>query len=157
MSIMTATPWAMAARTDPNFLQHMLRRGPIQQAMPNIAARTPALTAIGAKATMATRINELVASGVFPSLLSAITPTCALMNRYGISVTATIRSGPTISPKKRFVKEARGTSPESFWDGSPRAFRLYPVILVRERRQKAIHEEEWDLELPLESHLRKSR
>ena len=32
-SMTTATPCAIAARTDPNFLQHILRMGPIQQAM----------------------------------------------------------------------------------------------------------------------------
>jgi len=62
-SMITATQWAMAANTEPNFLQHMLKTGPIQQAMPKKTAATPALTPIGARATMPTRINELVGWG----------------------------------------------------------------------------------------------
>jgi len=121
---MTATAWAIAARTEPNFLQHILRRGPIQHAIPNIIARTPALTATGAKATIPRRINALVGVGVTLSLLAAMTPTWEFMKMNGIKVAATTNSGPTISPKKRFVNEARGTSPDILDDGSPRVFRL---------------------------------
>ena len=77
-SIMTtATPWAMAASTLPNFLQHMPSSGPMQHAMPNMAPRMPALTATGANATIASLIRELVGPSV--SSASGSTPVCALM------------------------------------------------------------------------------
>uniref|UniRef100_A0A1Y1MTB0 Uncharacterized protein n=1 Tax=Photinus pyralis TaxID=7054 RepID=A0A1Y1MTB0_PHOPY len=61
MSItMAAMACAIAASTLPNFLQHMLNTGPIQQAIPNIAASTPALIPMGAKAIASTRIRLAV-------------------------------------------------------------------------------------------------
>src|SRR5271154_7121149 len=59
-NIMIATAWPIAARTEPNFLQHIIKHGPIQQAMPNNPRSIPALTAIGANAMMAIRMRELV-------------------------------------------------------------------------------------------------
>lgn len=57
---MTATAWPTAASTEPNFLQHIIKHGPIQQAIPNKPKSIPALIAIGAKAMMAIRISEFV-------------------------------------------------------------------------------------------------
>lgn len=74
MSMITAMAWAMAARTEPNFLQHILKIGPIQQAIPKNIAHTPALTAIGAKATIPTRIKEDVLAVAVPLLFDARTP-----------------------------------------------------------------------------------
>src|SRR3569833_1405777 len=153
-SITTAMPWATAARTLPNFLQHMLRIGPMKQAMVNMTASVPALMAMGAKATTPIRSNDDVA---FAFLSLAMTPVWALMERYGMSVTATRSSGAMISPKNRFVMAARGTSAESLPEGSPTAFRLYPVIRVLESLLNAIHEEACARELPRDSQRRKSR
>src|ERR1700722_3564236 len=150
-SIMTAKPWAIAASTDPNFLQHILRIGPIQQAMPNRPARTPALIAIGANATSPTRMSEFVA------FWGCKTPVCALMNRYGMSVKPMSTRGPTTSLKKMLVKCARGTSPDSFSEGFPRTFRLKPVMRVLDNLQKAIHDESCERELPRDIQRRKSR
>src|SRR4051812_1568952 len=132
----------MAARTLPNFLQHMLNRGPMQQAMANRAPRVPALMAMGAKATTATRSREAVALALgWFGLSTSLIPVWALMNRYGINVTATRSRGARISAKNMLAMAARGTSPDILLEGSPRILRLYPVIRVRESLQKAIHDE----------------
>ena len=125
--ITTATPCATAASTAPNFLQQMLSSGPMQHAMANMPAATPALMAMGAKATMPTRSSAAVGAGVpepDPPLFELSTPTCELTKRYGINVSATNRRGDTISLTKMLEKCARGTSPDIFDEGSPTILRL---------------------------------
>src|SRR2546421_6370297 len=129
----------------------MLSTGPMQQAMPNRPASTPALIAMGANATTPTRMREFVAFS------GCKTPVCALIKRYGMRVHATSTKGPTTSLKKMLVKCARGTSPDSFSEGFPRTLRLKPVIRVRDNLQKAIHDEPCERELPRDIHRRKSR
>jgi len=60
------------------------------------------------------------------------------------------------SEKMTACQLARGTSPDSFSDGWPSFFLLYPVILVRESRQYPIHELLCDRELPRDIHRRNS-
>ena len=43
--------------------------------------------------------------------------------------------GQTISENRTARQPARGTSPDSFSDGWPSFFFLYPVIIVRDKRQ----------------------
>src|SRR6201996_7981881 len=75
-SIITATACAMAASTAPNFLQHMLRIGPMRQDAAKNPSRIAALIPIGAKATIAILISEDVGLGsVASGLLSWPTPT----------------------------------------------------------------------------------
>src|ERR1700736_1169063 len=60
INIMMAMAWPIAASTEPNFLQHIIKHGPIQHAIPTKPRSMPALIAIGANAMRAIRINELV-------------------------------------------------------------------------------------------------
>ena len=64
--------------------------------------------------------------------------------------------GQTISEKKTARQLARGTSPESFSEGCPNRFFLYPVIIVLDKRQYPIHELLCEREFPRDIHLRNS-
>jgi len=60
INMRTAMACPIAARTEPNFLQHIMRQGPMQQAIPNKPSSIPALMAMGANAMMAILMREFV-------------------------------------------------------------------------------------------------
>ena len=59
----------------------------------------------------------------------------AFTNMYAMTKSTAMTTGKTISEKMTARHFARGTSPDSRSDGWPRRFFLYPVIIVRDRRQ----------------------
>jgi hypothetical protein len=79
-----------------------------------------------------------------------------LTNMYAMTNTTAMKTGKMISEKITARQLARGTSPDNFSDGCPSLCFLYPVIIVRERRQYPIHELLCDREFPRDIHRRNS-
>jgi len=65
-------------------------------------------------------------------------------------------TGKTTSEKMTVHQGTLGTSPDSFADGCPSLFFLWPVIMVHDRRQKPIHELLCEWEFPLDIDLKNS-
>jgi hypothetical protein len=120
---------AIAAITDPNRAQHESRTGPNISETKNSMSNTAAFHTIGPIDTTAIRMSGLGGVTVVPFAGNDLT------NMYAITNKAARTMGEMTSAKRTARQPARGTSPESFSDGRPNFFFLYPVIIVRERRQ----------------------
>ena len=139
----------MKAIVEPNLGEKASSMGPRNNEMMKSVRRTAAFHTIGPKEMTAMRIKAL--GGCCPS-----GPGKDLTNRYAMVNRTAINIGKMTSEKRTARHPARGTSPESFSDGCPSLFFLYPVIMVRERRQYPIQELLWDLELPRDIHRKNS-
>ena len=95
------------------------------------------------------RINGL--GGSFPVVSGN-----AFTNMYAMMNSIAITTGKITSEKITARHLARGTSPESFSDGRPSFFFLYPVIIVRVSRQYPIQELLCERELPRDIHRKNS-
>ena len=124
---MSARPCASAAMTEPNLTQPSII-GPRKSDRKNSVMSTAAFHTVGPTAMSRIRTSGL--GGVLP---------CSsgndLTNMYATMKMMHAPMGHRISEKMTFLHGARGTSPDSFSDGCPSFFFLYPVIAVRDRRQ----------------------
>lgn len=105
-------------------LVHEFNIGPANKATKNTTIRTMAFQTIGPRETIASRRRELTG-------LAASDFVKVYANR---RMTAWSR-GPESSEMRIVFHPARGTSTESFSDGTPSFFFLKPVMRVRLRRQ----------------------
>ena len=118
---------ASVAMTEPNLAQPS-SIGPKNNEMKNKAKSTPAFHTIGPIA-----ITPILISGLgcwFPSGSGK-----DLTNMYATTKIVAMQSGQTTSDQMTVFQDARGTSPDSFSDGWPSFFFLYPVIIVLESLQ----------------------
>lgn len=117
--------------------------------MRNSTKSTAPFQTMGPREITAMRTNGL--GGSFPVLSgNDFTNMYAMMNNMAIT------TGKMTSEKITFRHLARGTSPESFSDGSPSLFFLYPVIIVRDSRQYPIQELLCEREFPRDIHRKNS-
>lgn len=139
----------MDAMTEPNFAQDSII-GPRKREMKNRLIRIAAFQTTGPMAITAMRIRGL--GGRVPSGLGN-----DLTNMYAMTKSMAMQTGIMISEPMTDRHVARGTSPDSFSEGCPSFFFLYPVIIVLDNRQYPYQLLALVLELPRDIHLRNSR
>ena len=99
--------------------------GPRNNDTMNRTRSTAAFQTIGPRAITAMRIKG--AGGCFPLLGKDFTNMYAMVNKIAMMI------GKMTSDTMTARHPARGTSPDSFSDGCPSFFFLYPVIMVRDK------------------------
>lgn len=122
----------MNAITDPKLEPLALNTGPSSKENKNCTSSTAAFHTIGPTDTTAIRIRGLGGKRPLTGKL--------LTNMYAMVKSTAMHTGKMISEKMTALQDARGTSAPNFSEGLPSLFLLYPVMLVRERRQYPIHE-----------------
>jgi len=140
---------AKDAMTDPNFAHDSII-GPKKRETKNRVIRTAAFHTTGPTATTPMRIRGL---GCWLPFLSGNDFT----NMYAMTKIAEMQMGEMISEKITVRHVARGTSPESFSEGWPSFFFLYPVIIVLDNRQYPYQLLAFVLELPRDIQRKNSR
>ena len=141
--------WANAAMNDGNLAQPSIM-GPRKREMKNSVRSTAAFQTTGPMAMIPMRMSGL---GLGLPLRSGKD----LTNMYAMMNIVAWHMGQMISENSTARQGARGTSPDSFSDGCPSFFFLYPVIIVRERRQYPYQLLAFARELPRDIQRRNSR
>ncbi len=131
---------AIVAMTAPKRTQHESSIGPRKSDTRKRTSKMAAFHTIGPRDTTAIRTRGL--GGVCPETGNDLTNMYAMIRRKAKKM------GKRTSEMMTARQPARGTSPDSFSDGRPSFFFLYPVIIVRDNRQYPIQELLCERELP---------
>ena len=140
------SPFQYKGRKQLTLPQHEASIGPKKSDVKKRVTRTTAFQSSGPSEIIAMRSNALCC-GVSSDLTKL----------YDTMATTAPTSGPKSSDTMTVLMLARGTSTDSFSDGTPRRFFLKPVMRVRLSRQYPIHELACDFEFPRDSQRSHSR
>ena len=131
---------AIVAMTAPKRTQHESSIGPKNSETRKRISKTAAFHTIGPRDTTPMRMRGL--GWLCPATGNDLTNMYAMIRRMAKKM------GKRTSETMTARQPARGTSPDSFSDGRPSFFFLYPVIIVRDSRQYPIQELLCERELP---------
>jgi hypothetical protein len=132
--------WAIVAITAPKRTQHDSSIGPKKSETRKRISKTAAFHTMGPRDTTPIRMRGL--GWDCPATGKDLTNMYATIRRMAKKM------GKRTSEMMTARQPARGTSPDSFSEGRPSFFFLYPVIIVRDKRQYPIQELLCEREFP---------